>query len=352
MKKRTLGNDAHDPTAHTDRNVDFVLTWVDGADPEHRERRLSHIHSARYLPMEKARHETRFHNNGEIYLAIASILKNAPFARHIWIVTDRQVPPLLSEFGKAGLLDGHKITIVDHQEILGDVPDALPTFNSITIESGLWRIEGLAEKYVYLNDDFVLLNALDESYFFDGDQPVIRGRVLVPEMNGFKSRRRRYLRRLTFRPPNGRPKYKLSQEIAARLTGRRKDFIHIEHWPHPVRRSTQEAFLRKNWKIFEKQVRYRFRDGAQYSAISLANHLEDPDTVLPPPRAAYLDPTQLERVTDELAAFTNGTCDVGCMQSLELFSKETQERLMTALVSRFRTHLPEKIQKHLLTEVA
>jgi Stealth protein CR2, conserved region 2 len=32
----------------------------------------------------------------------------------------------------------------------------LPTFNSRAIESMLWRIDGLADRFVYFNDDMML----------------------------------------------------------------------------------------------------------------------------------------------------------------------------------------------------
>ena len=56
--------------------------------------------------------------------------------------------------------------MVPHSEIFR--PDlkrkgALPTFNSCAIESQLHRIPGLAECYLYLNDDFFLLRPLQAS---------------------------------------------------------------------------------------------------------------------------------------------------------------------------------------------
>ena len=44
------------------------------------------------------------------------------------------------------------VNVVDHRDLLP--PEALPTFNSHAIESALHRIDGLAEHFLYLNDDF------------------------------------------------------------------------------------------------------------------------------------------------------------------------------------------------------
>jgi hypothetical protein len=49
---------------------------------------------------------------------------------------------------------------------------SLPTFNSFAIEAHLWNIQGLAEKFVYCNDDMYVLRPLSETVFFRSDQPV------------------------------------------------------------------------------------------------------------------------------------------------------------------------------------
>ena len=41
-----------------------------------------------------------------------------------------------------------------HKTILNK--DYLPTFQSFAIEANLWRIPGLADHFLYLNDDFIL----------------------------------------------------------------------------------------------------------------------------------------------------------------------------------------------------
>eukprot|EP00514_Thraustochytrium_sp_LLF1b_P006308 CAMPEP_0184539874 /NCGR_PEP_ID=MMETSP0198_2-20121128/18355_1 /TAXON_ID=1112570 /ORGANISM="Thraustochytrium sp., Strain LLF1b" /LENGTH=105 /DNA_ID=CAMNT_0026933411 /DNA_START=206 /DNA_END=520 /DNA_ORIENTATION=- len=55
------------------------------------------------------------------------------------------------------------ITLVEHSEIFPEwakAKGALPTFNSCAIESVLHRIPGLAECYLYLNDDVLFLKPL------------------------------------------------------------------------------------------------------------------------------------------------------------------------------------------------
>ena len=49
-----------------------------------------------------------------------------------------------------------KIRRVTHRELFEGFEDNLPTFNSLAIETLLWRIPDLAEQFLYFNDDVFL----------------------------------------------------------------------------------------------------------------------------------------------------------------------------------------------------
>uniref|UniRef100_W5NDH4 N-acetylglucosamine-1-phosphate transferase subunits alpha and beta n=1 Tax=Lepisosteus oculatus TaxID=7918 RepID=W5NDH4_LEPOC len=88
---------------------------------------------------------SRFEDNEELRYSLRSVEKHAPWVRHIFIVTNGQIPSWLN-------LDNPRVTIVTHKEIfLND--SHLPTFSSPAIESHIHRIPGLSQKFVYLNDD-------------------------------------------------------------------------------------------------------------------------------------------------------------------------------------------------------
>ncbi len=55
--------------------------------------------------------------------------------------------------------------MVSHAELWPD-GDGLPTFNSHAIEACLHRIPGLAEHYLYLNDDMIIGRPIDPELFF------------------------------------------------------------------------------------------------------------------------------------------------------------------------------------------
>ncbi len=153
-------------------STDAVITWVDGADPQHRERLATYL-AERGGERPRAAHSTRFNDAGEIDWCVASILRFAPWFRRIHIVTDGQVPALVARL--AGTPWAERIAIVDHRDIFAGFEQHLPTFNSRAIISLLWRTPGLADQFVYFNDDMALLRPIDESDFFRDGRVVLRG---------------------------------------------------------------------------------------------------------------------------------------------------------------------------------
>ncbi|XP_034634739.1 N-acetylglucosamine-1-phosphotransferase subunits alpha/beta isoform X1 [Trachemys scripta elegans] len=88
---------------------------------------------------------SRFEDNEELRYSLRSIERHAPWVRHIFIITNGQIPSWLN-------LDNPRITIVTHQDIFQNLSH-LPTFSSPAIESHIHRIAGLSQKFIYLNDD-------------------------------------------------------------------------------------------------------------------------------------------------------------------------------------------------------
>lgn len=128
--------------------IDFVITWVDGADPNWQEKKKQYV---------KQTEEFRYRDWELLPFLFRGIEKYAPWVNHVYLVTDEQVPVWLNT-------DCKKLTVVDHKEFIPR--EYLPTFNSHTIELNLHRIDGLAEEYVYFNDDLFLTNPCEEADFF------------------------------------------------------------------------------------------------------------------------------------------------------------------------------------------
>ncbi|MFC5219756.1 stealth family protein [Streptomyces coerulescens] len=135
--------------------IDVVYTWVDGSDPAWQRRRGAYGESGYHTESANA---ARYISRDELRYSLRALEQNAPWVRHVFLVTDRQRP--------AWLNDGHhRITVVDHSEIFDD-PAALPTFNSHAIESRLHHIKGLSEHFLYFNDDMFLGSPVTPQDFF------------------------------------------------------------------------------------------------------------------------------------------------------------------------------------------
>lgn len=88
---------------------------------------------------------SRFEEHDELRYSMRSLERFAPWVRHVYIVTNGQVPTWLN-------LDHPRVTVVPHSAIFANVSH-LPTFSSPSIETHLHRIPGLSRRFLYLNDD-------------------------------------------------------------------------------------------------------------------------------------------------------------------------------------------------------
>jgi len=154
--------------------VDIVYTWVDDRDAEWRDLKARHL-GAIAKSGGRSGDSERFRNREELRYSLRSVELFAPFVRTIHIVTSGQIPAWLD-------LDHPKIRIVPHSEIYRS-PDMLPTFNSSGIETQLHHIDGLAEHFLYFNDDFFLgkVCSAEDFFFSNGMLKYFPGRKRVFE---------------------------------------------------------------------------------------------------------------------------------------------------------------------------
>lgn len=251
-------------------NIDAVIPWVDGADPAHRQRLDAYLAGHGGARPAAAR-STRFHHAGELDWCVAAILRFAPWFRRIHIVSDRQTPALVERL--RGTPHAARVRIVDHREIFAGFEHCLPTFNSRTISSMLWRIDGLAERYVCFNDDFMILRPLEPDAFFRGDRVVLRGAWHAQAGHGLLGGLRRVLKRVRGTQAD-RAGNREAQELSARLAGFARRYYRLPHVPYPYRRSTLESFFGQHPALLEGNIAHALRSPQQFLAESLAAHLE------------------------------------------------------------------------------
>lgn len=122
--------------------VDLVYTWVDGSDAAHIQRWTSYADNPGDVNPERYRDPYQL-----LKYSLRSAEQHLSWYRNLYIVTARpQVPEWLD-------LSNPRVKMVHHDEIIDE--DLLPTFNPNCIESFLHKIPGLAEHFLYINDDFL-----------------------------------------------------------------------------------------------------------------------------------------------------------------------------------------------------
>ncbi len=239
--------------------IDAVITWVDGANPAHRAKRQRYMRQAAAPLVENGVNPHRWESSDEIALCLQSIAANAPWLRRIWIVVDGDGPDLSS----APRSIRSRITIVDHQEIFRGFEDALPTFNSLAIESMLWRIKGLADRFLYFNDDVFLTAPLSPEDVFKHDAPVLRGKwVNLLDFTGSAASRAN--------PALFNHFMQMNAALEAGFTLNRV-FV-AAHVVHPFNRPMMERLFAVRRHAFEANIRHKFRDLSQFSPQALHNH--------------------------------------------------------------------------------
>lgn len=141
-----------------DFDIDVVYLWVDDSDPAWRARRDEVLQRLGLTDAGWSVAASRFRDRGELRASLRSLEMYAPWIRRIFLVTDGQRP---------AWLDPHsdRVTVVDHRDIFAD-PSVLPTFNSRAIGSQLHRIDGLASRYLVINDDVLFNRAVTPYDFF------------------------------------------------------------------------------------------------------------------------------------------------------------------------------------------
>lgn len=304
--------------------IDAVVTWVDGADPAHAARLREFLgQSGDATPASAA--PTRFHDAGELDYCLASLLRFAPWLRTIHIVTDRQVPPALARL--VGTPFAGRVRVVDHAEVFAGYEAYLPTFNSRAISCMLWRIPDLAERFLYVNDDFAVVQPVQPDDFFRDDRVVLRGKWQVQSAHQPWRRMLAIVRRWRGAGParaaRMRVRNRTGQENGARAAGMDREYLRLAHHPHPMRRSTLAAYFAANPQRLLDNIRHRLRSDGQFNAESLSAHLELANGAILDNRLRTLTLKPSEQWLPRLRRLTaradaDPACAFACVQSLEL----------------------------------
>jgi hypothetical protein len=323
---------------HFSEPIDAVITWVNGDDPLHKEKLNAYLKSIGHIP--KAAISTRFRETGEFEFCITSLIRFAPWLRHIYIVTDAQEPSFLGTLSHSKY--AQRIKIVDHKVIYTGFEEHLPTFNSRSIVTMLWRIPDLSEQFLVLNDDLMLLHPVSPDTFFLNGKLVVRG--------NWKTQHRYRLMRLFMhflglaKKDNNkqgiRPGNRVGQADASALAGYRKKYFLVPHHPHPVLKSLLSAYLSSHPDILSKNISFRLRSAEQFLAESLALHLafrQNKVLVNNTSKTMMLKMNKISLLWLKLRlaiADNNSRIAFACIQSLDMAKPETREFIIKWLEKR------------------
>jgi hypothetical protein len=221
--------------------VDVVYTLVDGDDPAWRRLKASYggPQVAASDDDEQWGDSKRYRNMGEIVYAIRSVRRFAPWAGQIYIViTDgQQLPP--------EVLATPGVTVVPYSTIMP--AEILPSFCSNSIEAYLHRIPGLAEIFLYGNDDYLFWKPTPRAYFVDNDRLRLRGYLQPQALARLGLLRHGHM--------------KLANRTALLLYDRGFERVYMpEHSYHVMRKSTCEHVWAMHGDELAEATALKFRD--------------------------------------------------------------------------------------------
>lgn len=140
--------------------IDFVITWVNMNDPKWKADFAKY--SGKIDNSKNEISEARFRDHGFLKYWFRGVEQFAPWVRKVHFVTCGQKPEWLN-------VNHPKLSLINHSDYIP--AQFLPVFNSSLIEIYLHKIPGLANQFVYFNDDFFIIDTLPEDRFFTGSLP-------------------------------------------------------------------------------------------------------------------------------------------------------------------------------------
>ncbi|MCF1597140.1 stealth family protein, partial [Streptomyces muensis] len=232
--------------------VDAVYTWVDGDDPAMAVKRRAYQELSGNVIAARETGASRYTSHDELRYALRSLEMYAGFVRHVYLVTDSQLPDWLDP-------DAEGLTVIDHRDILP--ADALPVFNSHAIESRLHHIPGLSEHYLYFNDDVFINRPVHAEHFFHGNG--IARIPLSPLKLGVGAPH-------PLEPaPNSAGKN--AREVITRFHGRQATHKSL-HTPHPQLLSVMREMESLGVPELERTAYSRFRATSDVAPTSTLHH--------------------------------------------------------------------------------
>jgi hypothetical protein len=299
--------------------IDIVFSWVDGSSNDFQRERAKRMNA--YVVGDGDDHAARYRQVDELRYALRSVHMFAPWIRTIWIATDSPAPWWLREHPR--------VRIVRSEEFFAD-PSVLPTHNSHAVEAQLHRIPGIAEHFLYSNDDMffgrpvrpeLFFTAAGISQFVECDVRIGVGGV-DPSRSGHDNAAR------------------VNRELLQRRFGRviTRD---LQHCATPHRRSVMFELEREFPEDFARTAAARFRSATDVSVTNSLYHYYALMTgrALPTtaPRTEYVQTTLQESLHRMERILARRDVDMFCLNdgSVPEVPEELRERSVREMLEAY-----------------
>lgn len=330
--------------------IDFVIPWVDDSDPEWIRSKNSYLNNDTAIDSGNS----RYRDWDNLKYLFRGIEKFAPWVNKVYFVTCGQCPNWLNK-------DHPKLVLVNHNDYIPS--EYLPTFSANPIELNLHRINDLSEHFVYFNDDFFLLNRVNQSDFFSDeglpcdlfveDPPVFERRDIFNSIvvNNMVLINSHFDRQVVLREQ--KKKLYSTVNFKTYIKNRnlslikRNHFFGIEfsHLPQPFLKSVFNEVWKENYEVLNNTCMNRFRssdDVNQYVVkfYQLLKGKFEPYDVRKAGQAFHLnDSLEANNIDDACKAITSGAYKMTCLNDASVSDFENvKHKINDALQSI----LPEK----------
>ncbi len=300
-------------------DVDMVFSWVDGSSSEFQRQRAARMKG--YVVGDGDDNAARYRQVDELRYALRSVHMYAPWVRRIFIATDSPTPEWLA--------DHPKVTIVRSEEFCAD-PAVLPTHNSHAVEAQLHRIPGLAEHFLYSNDDMFFGRPVTPELFFSGGgvSRFVESGVRIGSGPAHIERSGH---------DNGlRVNRALLRERFGRVIT-----LDLEHCATPLRRSVAFELEKEFADDYARTAASRFRSATDISVTNSLYHYYALATgraiITTEPRTRYVQTTQLDSLRTMERLVSRRDTDMFCLNdgSVPEIPEEVRVPALRACLERY-----------------
>ncbi len=259
-------------------DIDVVIPWVDPTDKEWQASKNKFLEDLNNDKVDNS--ENRFRDWDNFKYVFRGIDKFMPWVHKIYLITCGQVPDWMNKEAD------DRIVIVNHSDYIPK--EYLPTFSSHPIELNLHRIKELSEHFIYLNDDYFVINETSpEDFFIDGlpcdyaledpitpDHKDIFNNILINNMVLLNSH---YDRRTVLKEQKKKfysmcDKKAFVTNMCFRPLKRNHFFgLHYSHLASNILKSTIEKVWTENREILEATSSHKFRNADDVNQFIFKN---------------------------------------------------------------------------------